>query len=64
MVRVEFNPSEVGSYVIDVALAGEKLSGSPFVAKAYDASLIRVSDVANGAVGQPCQFRGRCPPPP
>lgn len=59
--RVEFNPSEVGSYVIDVSLAGEKIDGSPFVAKAYDSSLIRVSDVTNGSVGQPCQFRGTIP---
>ena len=57
--RVEFNPSEVGSYIIDVTIAGEKIQGSPFVAKAYDSSLIRVSDVTNGSVGQPCQFRGQ-----
>jgi hypothetical protein len=57
--RAEFNPSEVGSYIIDVTIAGEKIQGSPFVAKAYDSSLIRVSDVTNGSVGQPCQFRGQ-----
>ncbi len=56
--RVEFNPSEVGSYLIDISLDGLKIQGSPFVAKAFDSSLIRVSDVTNGAVGQPCQFRG------
>lgn len=56
--RVEFNPSEVGSYLIDISLDGHKIQGSPFVAKAFDSSLIRVSDVTNGAVGQPCQFRG------
>lgn len=57
--RVEFNPSEVGSYVIDVSVGRDKIHGSPFVAKAYDSSLIRVSDVTNGCVGIPCQFRGR-----
>ncbi len=56
--RVEFNPSEVGSYLIDISVDGLKIQGSPFVAKAYDSSLIRVTDVTNGAVGQPCQFRG------
>ena len=56
--RVEFNPSEVGSYVIDVGVGREKVHGSPFVVKAYDSSLIRVSDVTNGCVGIPCQFRG------
>jgi len=55
--RVEFNPSEVGSYVIDVGVGREKVHGSPFVVKAYDSSLIRVSDVTNGCVGIPCQFR-------
>ena len=55
--RVEFNPSEVGSYLIDISVDGLKIQGSPFVAKAYDSSLIRVTDVANGSVGQPCQFR-------
>ena len=57
--HVEFNPSEVGSYVVEISINGDKLQGSPFIAKAYDSSQIRVSDVTNGAVGQPCQFRGR-----
>jgi len=55
--HVEFNPSEVGSYVVEISIDGDKLQGSPFIAKAYDSSQIRVSDVTNGAVGQPCQFR-------
>ncbi|XP_045132539.1 filamin-B-like isoform X2 [Portunus trituberculatus] len=55
--RVAFVTTEVGSYVVDVAVAGQKVQGSPFIAKAYDAGLIRVSDVPNGVVGQPCQFR-------
>lgn len=59
--RVAFVTTEVGSYVVDVAVAGQKVQGSPFIAKAYDAGLIRVSDVPNGVVGQPCQFRGKTP---
>ncbi|KAB7497586.1 Filamin-A [Armadillidium nasatum] len=55
--KVSFITSEVGSYVVDVVVAGQKVQGSPFIAKAYDAGLIRVSDVPNGVVGQPCQFR-------
>ena len=57
--KVSFVTSEVGSYVVDVAVAGQKVQGCPFIAKAYDAGLIRVSDVPNGVVGQPCQFRGK-----
>lgn len=56
--RVEFNPSEVGTYLIDITMDGHNIFGSPFVAKAYDSSLIRVSDVTSGAIGQPCHFRG------
>ncbi|XP_066943284.1 filamin-A isoform X1 [Macrobrachium rosenbergii] len=55
--RVAFVTTEVGSYIVDVAVSGQKVQGSPFIAKAYDAGLIRVSDVPNGVVGQPCQFR-------
>ncbi|XP_068231445.1 filamin-A isoform X3 [Palaemon carinicauda] len=55
--RVAFITTEVGSYIVDVAVSGQKVQGSPFIAKAYDAGLIRVSDVPNGVVGQPCQFR-------
>ncbi|XP_047736004.1 filamin-A [Hyalella azteca] len=57
VVQVAFTTTEVGSYVVEVAAGGQKVAGSPFIAKAYDAGLIRVSDVPNGVVGQPCQFR-------
>ena len=55
--EVEFSTSEVGSHVIEVAAPVAKVAGSPFIAKAYDATLIRVSDIPGGVVGQPCQFR-------
>ncbi|KAI5715644.1 hypothetical protein M8J77_019933 [Diaphorina citri] len=55
--RVEFTPTEVGSHVLDVTLAGDKLQGGPLVAKAYNSALIKVSDVSSGIVGQPCQFK-------
>ncbi|KAG8281178.1 hypothetical protein J6590_063971 [Homalodisca vitripennis] len=55
--RVEFTPTEVGSHLIEVTVAGEKLPAGPLLAKVYNAALIRVTDVASGVVGQPCQFR-------
>ena len=58
-LHVSFTTSDVGSYVVEVSAAGQKVQGSPFIAKAYDAGLIRVSDVPNGVVDQPCQFRGQ-----
>lgn len=56
--RIEFIPTEVGSHLIDVSVAGDKLIGGPLVAKVYNTSYIHVTDVKNGVVGQPCQFKG------
>ncbi|XP_025831707.1 filamin-A isoform X1 [Agrilus planipennis] len=53
---VEFVPNEVGTHIIEVAVAGEKLL-TPLVAKVYDTSLIQVTDVGSGVVGQPVQFK-------
>lgn len=57
-MRIEFVPIEVGTHIIEASIGGTKLVGGPLVAKVYDASLIRVTDVNGGVVGQPCQFRG------
>ena len=56
--RVEFNPSKVGSYLIDISVDG---LGSPFVAKAYDSSLIWATDICGGrgAAGDIHQRRRR-----
>lgn len=56
--RIEFTPSEVGSHVVEVNIGGVKLIGGPLIAKVYNSALIRVTDVTNGVVGQPCQFKG------
>lgn len=58
-MRIEFIPKEVGTHIIEASISGTKLTGGPLVAKVYDSSLIQVSDVNSGVVGQPCQFRGR-----
>ncbi|KAH9634104.1 hypothetical protein HF086_001306 [Spodoptera exigua] len=55
--RIEFTPEEVGTHLIDVSIADDKLAAAPLVAKVYDASLIKVTDVGNAVVGQDCQFR-------
>uniref|UniRef100_A0A0A9Z2Z4 Filamin-A n=3 Tax=Lygus hesperus TaxID=30085 RepID=A0A0A9Z2Z4_LYGHE len=57
LFRIEFVPTDVGSHVVEVSVGGEKLPGGPLVAKVYNSALIRVTDVASGVVGQPCQFR-------
>lgn len=57
-MRIEFVPEEVGTHIIEASIGGTKLAGGPLVAKVYDSSLIKVTDVNGGVVGQPCQFRG------
>ncbi|XP_063833667.1 filamin-A isoform X2 [Ostrinia nubilalis] len=55
--RLEFTPEEVGTHLIDVSIADDKLAADPLVAKVYDSSLIKVTDVGNAVVGQQCQFK-------
>ncbi|XP_026764452.2 filamin-A [Galleria mellonella] len=55
--RIEFTPEEVGTHLIDVTIADDKVAVGPLVAKVYDASLIKVTDVGNAVVGQQCQFK-------
>ena len=49
---------EVGSYVIDVNVSGLSVPNSPLIAKAYDASLIKVTDIGDGVVADLSTFRG------
>jgi len=52
---LEFTPSDVGSHLVEINVAGRRLSA---VAKVYNSSLIRVLDVTPGVVGQTVQFKG------
>lgn len=56
-MRIEFTPKEVGTHIVEASVGGTKLIGGPLIAKVYDASLIQVTDVNSGIVGQACQFR-------
>ena len=56
--RIEFTTVEVGSYVIDVTVTGLSVPNSPLIAKSYDASLIKVTDITDGVVGDLSTFRG------
>ncbi|KAK0179966.1 hypothetical protein PV327_005658 [Microctonus hyperodae] len=55
--RVEFTPTEVGSHLVEVNIAGQKLPAGPLIAKVYNSSLIQVTDVPSAVVGHACQFR-------
>jgi len=48
----------VGTHLVDVSVAGHKLGTGTLLAKGYNSALIRVTDVSDAVVGQPCQFRG------
>ena len=56
--RIEFTTVEVGSYVIDVTVSSLSVPNSPLIAKAYDASLIKVTDICDGVVADLSTFRG------
>lgn len=56
-IRIEFVPIEVGTHIIEANIGGTKLAAGPLIAKVYDSSLIQVTDVNGGVVGQPCQFK-------
>lgn len=56
--RIEFLVVEVGTHLVEVSVAGHKLSTGSLLAKGYNSALIRVTDVTDAVVGQPCQFRG------
>merc|ERR550532_204467 len=55
--RIEFTTVEAGSYVIDVNVSGLSVPNSPLIAKAYDASLIKVTDISDGVVADLSTFR-------
>lgn len=48
----------MGTHLVDVSVAGHKLGTGTLLAKGYNSALIRVTDVSDAVVGQPCQFRG------
>ncbi|KAL7301856.1 hypothetical protein TKK_0005461 [Trichogramma kaykai] len=55
--RVSFIPQEVGSHLVEISIAGQKLPSGPLVAKVYNSSLIHVTEVPSAVVGHACQFR-------
>lgn len=54
----EFTPRDVGAHSITVEYNGHPVSGTPFVAKAYDAKRVFVGPLPKGSVGKTLQFMG------
>lgn len=45
-----------GDHSVEVRVAGMLVPGSPFLVKAYDATKVRVTEVATGIVAKPVYF--------
>ncbi|CAF4178168.1 unnamed protein product, partial [Rotaria magnacalcarata] len=56
-LRVDWIPSEVGTYIVHVAFAGNAVPGSPFRVKCYDPKKVIVTPpTGESAVRKPTRF--------
>ncbi|XP_022694817.1 filamin-C-like isoform X2 [Varroa jacobsoni] len=53
---VEYTPTEVGDYLVDLRVNQIPVPGSPFICKVYDPLMVRVEDLGEGTVGRPLYF--------
>jgi len=51
-------PHDVGAHSITVEYNGHAVSGTPFIAKAYDSKRVLVGPLPQGFVGKTFQFMG------
>jgi len=59
-LRVDWVPSEVGTYTVHVTFAGNPVPGSPFRVKCYDPKNVIVTPpTSDGAVRKPTRFLGK-----
>lgn len=56
--RVDFNPTEIGEYYIDVFYANQLVNGSPFKCNVYDPARIKIVPCLFGVVDQIAKFEG------
>ncbi|UJR14889.1 hypothetical protein I4U23_001873 [Adineta vaga] len=57
-LRVDWTPTEIGTYRIHVKLNGKIILASPFYAKCYDPKRVIVTPITNdSAIGKPTKFR-------
>lgn len=52
----EFTPREVGVHAVSVEYNGHPVSGTPFLAKAFDAQRVVIGPLGRPSVGQPQHF--------
>ena len=54
--KIEFTPSEIGEYFIEVMYANHLVNGSPFKCSVFDPAQIRIVPVNHGVINQPVKF--------
>ena len=57
---VEYTPTEVGYYQIEMTHNDAPVEGTPVIAKAYDPAAIVIGQISNGVVGSPVEFTSKC----
>ncbi len=58
-LRVDWTPSEIGTYMIHVTLPGNPIPGSPFQVKCYDPKkVIVIPPTSDSSIRKPTKFLG------
>lgn len=55
-LKFSFQPTEIGTHVLEIDFAGVPIAGSPFEVKVYDSSRINVSEVKGCEVNKECSL--------
>jgi len=53
---VEYTPVQTGDYAINVTYFSEQINGCPFVANAWDPSMVQMSNLTPGCIGKVSHF--------
>ena len=56
--KVEFLPTEIGEYYIEVFYGNQLVAGSPFKSNVFDPSHIKIVPCLHGIVEQIAKFEG------
>ena len=56
VVTCEFNPSEVGPYIMNLEYCSKLVTEKPLVIKSFDPSQVTITPAVNGYVNKPVQF--------
>ncbi|XP_059143816.1 filamin-B-like, partial [Physella acuta] len=54
--KIDWHPTVIGAHKVYIDYAGVPIQGSPFTIRVFDASRVRVSNIAPGLVNRPLSF--------